>query len=77
MNPFKVKRSLYILFRLIVERINRIANHQASFKSLSDSDQESLLRENANLLVSLRGAIFFDSRKNGAQQVLLSMGLGN
>ena len=29
-----------------------------------------------DLLVSLRGAIFFDSRKKGVNQVLISMGIG-
>ena len=35
------------------------------------------LQENADLLVSLRGAIFFDSKKKGVDQVLISMGIGN
>ena len=33
-------------------------------------------QENADLLVSLRGAIFFDSKKKGVDQVLISMGIG-
>ena len=33
-------------------------------------------QENADLLVSMRGAIFFDSRKKGVNQVLISMGIG-
>ena len=35
-----------------------------------------LFQENADLLVSMRGAIFFDSRKKGVNQVLISMGIG-
>ena len=37
---------------------------------------EALAQENADLLVSLRGAIFFDSKKKGVDQVLISMGVG-
>merc|ERR1719154_87918 len=45
------------------------------FINLPSVDQSSLLKENADLLVSLRGAIFFDSRKKGVNQVLISMGI--
>lgn len=61
-------------YRLSVERVTRIANSLDTFKTLSKFDQSSLLKENADLLVSLRGAIFFDSEKSGVEQVLLSMG---
>jgi len=44
--------------------------------NLPFEDRTSLLKENADLLVSLRGAIFFDSRKKGVNQVLISMGIG-
>jgi len=62
-------------YRLTVERITRIANHNDCFGTLPKLDQNSLLKENADLLVSLRGAIFFDSRKKGVNQVLISMGI--
>ena len=65
-----------LLYRLSVERVTRIANSLDTFKTLSKFDQSSLLKENADLLVSLRGAIFFDSDKSGVEQVLLSMGNG-
>ena len=63
-------------YRLTIERITRIANSLAQFTGLPRSDQNCLLKENADLLVSLRGAIFFDSRKKGVNQVLISMGIG-
>ena len=63
-------------FRICVERVTRIANSIEPFTSLYFDDQAALLKENADLLVSLRGAIFFDSKKNGVDQVLLSMGEG-
>jgi len=62
-------------YRLTVERITRIANHLDCFADLPLLDQSSLLKENADLLVSLRGAIFFDSKKKGVNQVLISMGI--
>ena len=63
-------------YRLTVERITRIANNLDCFVDLPIMDQSSLLKENADLLVSLRGAIFFDSKKKGVNQVLISMGIG-
>ena len=63
-------------YKLTVARIQKIADHLDTFKSLATNDQTSLLKENADLLVSLRGAIFFDSRKKGVNQVLVSMGVG-
>lgn len=62
-------------YRLTVERITRIANNMDCFNDLPLMDQSSLLKENADLLVSLRGAIFFDSKKKGVNQVLISMGI--
>ena len=63
-------------YKLTVERVKKIADHLDCFTSLASVDQTSLLKENADLLVSLRGAIFFDSRKRGVNQVLISMGVG-
>ena len=63
-------------YKLTVVRIQKIADHLDTFKGLTTNDQTILLKENADLLVSLRGAIFFDSRKKGVNQVLVSMGVG-
>merc|ERR1711994_569503 len=52
-----------------------MGNNLETFGSLPKFDQNSLLKENADVLVSMRGAIFFDSRKKGVNQVLISMGI--
>eukprot|EP00092_Neocalanus_flemingeri_P045881 GFUD01051470.1.p1 GENE.GFUD01051470.1~~GFUD01051470.1.p1 ORF type:complete len:682 (-),score=136.96 GFUD01051470.1:677-2722(-) len=62
-------------YRLQVERITRIANSLRCFTELKKVDQVTLLKENADLLVSLRGALFFDKKKKGVDQVLSSMGI--
>jgi len=62
-------------YRLSVERITRIAHNLDCFTDLPKSDQNNLLKENADLLVNLRGAIFFDRKKKGVDQVLISMGI--
>ena len=53
----------------------RIANSLPSFTSLTSGDQVVLLKENADLIVSLRGAIFFDKKKKGMDQILSSIGI--
>ena len=63
-------------YRLLVERITQIAHNLDCFTDLPKNDQNNLLKENADLLVNLRGAIFFDSKKKGVDQVLISMGIG-
>jgi len=62
-------------YKLQVERITRIANSLPSFTSLTSMDQVALLKENADLIVSLRGAIFFDKKKKGMDQILSSIGI--
>ena len=61
-------------YKLQVERITRIANSLPAFNNLVKADQNALLKENADLIVSLRGAIFFDKKKKGIDQILSSMG---
>eukprot|EP00092_Neocalanus_flemingeri_P008900 GFUD01009575.1.p1 GENE.GFUD01009575.1~~GFUD01009575.1.p1 ORF type:complete len:698 (-),score=129.39 GFUD01009575.1:544-2637(-) len=63
-------------YRLQVERITRIANSLKCFTDLQKVDQVALLKENADLLVSLHGAIFFDKKKKGMDQLMSSMGIG-
>ena len=63
-------------YRLTVERITRIAHNLDCFTELHKNDQATLLMENADLLVNLRGAIFFDSKNKGVNQILISMGIG-
>eukprot|EP00091_Calanus_sinicus_P002423 TRINITY_DN12462_c0_g1_i1.p1 TRINITY_DN12462_c0_g1~~TRINITY_DN12462_c0_g1_i1.p1 ORF type:complete len:141 (-),score=32.74 TRINITY_DN12462_c0_g1_i1:88-510(-) len=61
-------------YRLQVERITRAANSLKCFTNLQKVDQVTLLKENADLLVSLRGSIFFDKKKEGVDQIMSSMG---
>ena len=63
-------------YRLQVERITRIANSIKCFTNLQKDDQVALLKENADLFVSLCGAIFFDKNKKGVDQVMSSIGKG-
>ena len=53
----------------------RIANSLPCFTNLTSADQVTLLKENADLIVSLRGAIFFDKKKKGMDQILSSIGI--
>jgi len=62
-------------YKLCVERITLIAKNLKEFQQLRFEDQSVLLKENADLLVCLRSAIFFDPQKTGVDQVLVSMGV--
>eukprot|EP00092_Neocalanus_flemingeri_P048275 GFUD01055016.1.p1 GENE.GFUD01055016.1~~GFUD01055016.1.p1 ORF type:complete len:258 (-),score=45.94 GFUD01055016.1:601-1278(-) len=62
-------------YRLQIERITRVANSLKCFTNLQKVDQVAVLKENADLLVSLHGAIFFDEKKKGMDQLLSSMGI--
>lgn len=62
-------------YKLQVEKVTRIANNLKSFTSIVKADQNALLKENADLIVSLWGAMFFDQRKKGMDQIMSSMGL--
>ena len=59
-----------------MERITRIANSTTDFTDLVKVDQCALLKENADLVVSLRGALFFDKKMKGTDQIMSSMGFG-
>ena len=63
-------------YKLQVERITRIANSTTDFTDLVKVDQCALLKENADLVVSLRGALFFDKKMKGTDQIMSSMGFG-
>ena len=63
-------------YRMIIERVTKLADNLPAFIDLTREDRDNLLKENADLVVSLRGAVFFDPNKNGTEQVLLSIGLG-
>ena len=63
-------------YRLQVERITRIGSSLQCFTDLQKVDRVALLKENADLFVSLCGAIFSDKKKKGVDQVMSSIGKG-
>lgn len=61
-------------YKLQVERLTKIANSLQHFTNLCKPDRDALMKENADLIVSLNGALFFDKKKKGVDQVMSSMG---
>ena len=59
------------LFTLLFTQVHKVATAFDPFSKLSMRTQAALLKHNADLVVSLRGAIFFESRKQGLDQVSL------
>ena len=49
-------------YRLMVQRVTRVSKHYNDFQSLSVKVQGILLKHNADLVVSLRGASFFQMK---------------
>ncbi|TRY67719.1 hypothetical protein TCAL_02933 [Tigriopus californicus] len=62
-------------YRLMIQRVTKVAQGFDEFRELPIPDQTSLLKSNADLMVSLKGAVFFDKRNMGIDQILFSMGL--
>jgi len=62
-------------YRLMIQRVTRVAQGLDSFINLPCKVQSMLLKQNADLIVSLRGAVFFEKRKGGLDQILISMGV--
>ena len=62
-------------YRLMIQRVTKVAQAQDLFLDLPHKVQSSLLKQNADLLVSLRGAVFFEDKKKGLDQILYSMGV--
>ena len=60
--PLKANAAL-TAYRLMIQRVHRVATAFSPFSSLSLKSQSILLRHNADLVVSLRGAIFFEQNK--------------
>ena len=50
-------------------RIERVALNLNEFQQLHPATQHALLMHNTDLIVSLRGAVFFDQAKKGLDQV--------
>lgn len=62
-------------YRTMVTRVTKVAQGFDHFVDLNYGTQSALLKQNADLLVSLRGAVFFDDKKKGLDQILYSMGV--
>ena len=60
-------------YRLMVQRVTRVSKNFNDFSNLSVKVQGTLLKHNADLVVSLRGAAFFHM-KTGLDQILTSLG---
>ena len=56
-------------------RIERVALNLSEFQQLHPATQHALLRHNTDLIVSLRGAVFFDQAKRGLDQIIISLGV--
>ena len=50
-------------------RTERVAFNFDEFRELHPATQQALLMHNTDLIVSLRGAVFFDKQKKGMDQV--------
>ena len=61
----------------MIQRINRVATGFGPFQSLNMKSQGLLLKHNADLVVSLRGAVFFEVNKQGLDQIVLSLGMND
>jgi len=62
-------------YRLMIQRVTRVAQGFDPFINLPHRIQRLLLKQNADLIVSLRGAVFFEKHKCGLDQILISMGV--
>ena len=66
--PLSTSASI-LAYRLMIQRITKVAHHFENFLDMTHPVQVALLRQNADLIVSLRGAVFFDEQKHGLDQV--------
>ena len=64
-------------YRLMLHRVTVVANNFDDFINLPNSVQETLLRYNADMIVSLRAAQFFQMKRQGKDQILSSIGMGD
>jgi len=62
-------------YKLSIERMTKVAEGLEPFQKLSQNDKRSLLKENSDLLINVRAAIFFNARNKGIDQVLVSLGI--
>ena len=60
---------LKISSRLMIRRVTAMSDSLLDFSSLSPAGRAAALRSNADLMVSLRAAVFFEEKKRGLEQV--------
>lgn len=70
-------KSTMTAYRLMIQRVHKVATAFDPFSKLSMRTQAALLKHNADLVVSLRGAIFFESRKQGLDQIIVTLGIND
>eukprot|EP00095_Tigriopus_kingsejongensis_P011668 snap_masked-scaffold59_size442576-processed-gene-0.17 protein:Tk11668 transcript:snap_masked-scaffold59_size442576-processed-gene-0.17-mRNA-1 annotation:"nuclear receptor 1" len=62
-------------YRLMIQRVTKVAQGLDEFTELPVEDQTMLLKSNADLMVSLKGAGFFDNKNRGIDQILYTLGI--
>ena len=58
----------------MLKRVILIGNNFTNFVALPYPVQETLIKHNSDMIVSLRAAVFFQMRKNGQNQIFYSLG---
>ena len=71
-NPLNAKSAM-AAYRLMIYRTSLVAKHFSPFKCLQAEGQAILLRNNADMVVSLHGAVFFQVKERGVDQILDSL----
>ena len=56
-------------YKVMQQRVTCVALNLLEFNTLAPATQAALLRHNSDLIVSLRGAVFFEEKKQGMDQV--------
>ena len=64
-------------YQLMIQRVTRVAQNFTDFLELPSRAQTTLLKNNADMIVSLRGAVFFEMKKQGLDQILSSLGIND
>ena len=66
-----------MIHRLAIQRVNKVATALSTFKALNFQTQSALLKHNADSIVSLLGAVFFEKTKQGLDQIILALGIND
>ena len=63
-------------YKLTAERMVEVSKSVDEFRNLTKEEKSVLLAENTDMLVSLRGVIFFCTNHSGMDQLKLTSGYG-